>query len=205
METSECKEYDAKRNIKRLDPSNPRALNFAEEQSMKSFISHAAGTTYTIAPLESLGDTAYVPPDDEVDSQETDLFELDEDDYFVEHLHNDEGGIIDNMEAVVGETPHKMAEKAAEKDVDMDDVDAEGDQGGADCTISSPEKINRMTTNFDEITNVPSEGQRDIIYGMSREWAGTRGDKDLPPPLQALADQIGVATVVQEPNTLTPA
>jgi hypothetical protein len=87
----------------------------------------------------------------------------------------------------------------------MDDVDAEGDQGGADRTISSPEKINRMTTNFDEITNVPSEGQRDIIYGMLREWAGTCGDEDLPPPLQALADRIGVATVVQEPNPLTPA
>ncbi len=120
-------------------------------------------------------------------------------------FHDDEGGIIDNMEAVVGETPHKMAEKATGKDADMDDVDVEGNQGGADRTISSPEKINRMTTNFDEITNVPSEGQRDIIYGMLREWAEMRGNEDLLPPLQALADRIDVATVVQEPNPFTPA
>jgi hypothetical protein len=65
----------------------------------------------------------------------------------------------------------------------MDDVDAEGDHGGADPTISSPKKINRMTTNFDEITNVPSERQQDIIYGMLREWAEMCGDEDLPPPL----------------------
>jgi hypothetical protein len=36
MEVSERKEYDAERTAQRLDPSDPRALNFNDEQSMKT-------------------------------------------------------------------------------------------------------------------------------------------------------------------------
>ena len=49
MEVSERKEYDAERTAQRLDPSDPRALNFNDEQSMKTFTSQAACTAYTIA------------------------------------------------------------------------------------------------------------------------------------------------------------
>ncbi len=68
MEVSERKEHDAKRIIHRLDPSDPRAMNFKDEQSSNTFTSYTAGTAYTIAPLEPLGTTVYAPPDDKVDS-----------------------------------------------------------------------------------------------------------------------------------------
>ena len=69
MEASERQEYDAEHIIQRLDPSDPRALNFEEDQSLKTFSSQAAGTAY-----RSIGTTAYAPPDNEIDSQESDLF-----------------------------------------------------------------------------------------------------------------------------------
>jgi hypothetical protein len=205
MEASERKEYDAKRMIQRLDPSDPRALNFDDEQSLKTFTSHAAGTAYTITPLESLGETAYVPPDDEVDSQESDLFELDEDDGFVEDpFHDEEREVIANMEEVAHDAS-KMDEEAAGKDVDMDNTDDDGDPGRANPTISSPEKITRITTDLTNIPSVPSEEQRDIIHSMLREWVDTHGCEALPPSLQWLADRIGVVTSDRATDIHTPA
>jgi hypothetical protein len=204
MEVSERKEYDAERIIQRLDPSDPRALNFDNEQSLKTFTSHAAGTAYTIAPLESLGETAYVPPDDEVDSQESDLFDLDDDDGFVEDpFHDEERDVIANMNAVVRDAS-KTDEEAAGEDVDIDDMDEDGNPGRANPTISSPEKINRTTTDFTNIPNALSEGQRDIIHNMLREWVDTRGCEAFPPSLQRLADRIGVATSDRVTDTHTP-
>jgi hypothetical protein len=54
MEVSKRQEYDAEHIIQRLDPSDPRALNFEEDQSLKTFSSQAAGTAYTIAPAGSV-------------------------------------------------------------------------------------------------------------------------------------------------------
>jgi hypothetical protein len=120
MEASERKEYDTERIIQRLEPLDPRALNFDDEQSLKTFTSQAAGTAYTIAPVESLGKTAYEPPVDEVDSQESDLFELDNDDGFVDDpFHDKEREIIANMEEVVQDTS-RTGKAAAREDVNMD-------------------------------------------------------------------------------------
>ena len=136
MEASERKEYDAEHTAQRLNPSDPRALNFDDEQSLKTFTSHAAGTRYTIAQLESLGETAYAPQDDEVDSQESDLFDLDNDDGFVEDpFHDNEGGVIANMEVVRREVPRTVKETIREG-VDKDNMDEDSD--GADPAISSP-------------------------------------------------------------------
>ncbi len=50
MEALERREYTTKCSgtINLLDPSDLRALNFADEQSVKTFSSKAAGTTYTV-------------------------------------------------------------------------------------------------------------------------------------------------------------
>jgi hypothetical protein len=50
MEASERREYETKLSgrINLLGPSNPRALNFSDNQSIKTFLSKAAGTAYTI-------------------------------------------------------------------------------------------------------------------------------------------------------------
>jgi hypothetical protein len=59
-----------------LNPSNPEALNFNEEQSFKSF--GTAGTNasmYTSNQSVSLGGTAFEPQDNnDIDSQESSIF-----------------------------------------------------------------------------------------------------------------------------------
>jgi hypothetical protein len=91
MEASERREYktECSGTIKLLDPSDPRALNFANEQSVKTFLSKAAGTAYTVGVQESLGDTKFMPADDDIDSQESDLFGGYENDGFIEDPFHD--------------------------------------------------------------------------------------------------------------------
>jgi hypothetical protein len=78
MEMSERVEYkhEARGQAHLLYPSNPEALNFLDEQSMKSLNTHiSGGTHYTAAFSSSQGNTAYMPGNKEVDSQKSDLFE----------------------------------------------------------------------------------------------------------------------------------
>ena len=204
MEASERQEYDAEHIIQRLDPSDPRALNFEEDQSLKTLSSQAAGTTYTIAPAGSIGTTAYAPPDDEIDSQESDLFGLDGDEDFTDDpFHDDVGGVIANMEAVGGSTVN-TAQPNVEQDVEMYDEDKEGQPAEASRSVSSPEKITRMTMDLNNLPTIPTEIQREAIHNMLREWVETRGTEALPPSLQLLADRIGVATPSRALNLQTP-
>ena len=68
METSERLEHELEQQgrVTLLDPSNPEALNFNEEQSFKSL--GTAGTNasmYTSAQSLSLGGTAFEPQDED--------------------------------------------------------------------------------------------------------------------------------------------
>ncbi len=82
MEASEHLEYEqeTRGGAPPLDPSNPKALNFNKEQLFKSL--RTAGTNasmFTTAHLVLLGGTAYEPQEeDEIDSQESDIFESSE-------------------------------------------------------------------------------------------------------------------------------
>jgi hypothetical protein len=81
-----------------------------------------------------------MPPYNDVDSQESDLFVLEDVDGFVEDpFHDKEGGVIANMDAVGRKAPTTAKETAGEE-VDKDNMDEDSDPGGADPTISSPEK-----------------------------------------------------------------
>ena len=52
-----------------LDPSNPLALSFADEQSIKMFTTHQTGITNYMAQIPaSLGGTAYMPDNNKIDS-----------------------------------------------------------------------------------------------------------------------------------------
>jgi hypothetical protein len=87
----------------------------------------------------------------------------------------------------------------------MNDVGDDGKPGKGAASISSPRKINRKATNFDEIPNEPSVGQQEVIHTMLREWAETHSTKEpLPPVLWSLANRIGVSTAQAEPNPSTP-
>jgi hypothetical protein len=85
-----------------LDPSNPEALNFNEEQSFKSF--GTAGTNaslYTSNQSVSLEGTAFEPQDDEdIDSQELSIFGGSDISRANENMDDDtEGAFIENMGA----------------------------------------------------------------------------------------------------------
>jgi hypothetical protein len=115
MKALERWEYKTERSgtIKLLNPSDPRALNFANEQSVKTFSSKAAGTAYTVGVQESLGDTKLVPADDEIDSQESDLFGGYENNGFVKDpFHDEDGGIIANMDLLKGDGPNNTVDTA---------------------------------------------------------------------------------------------
>jgi hypothetical protein len=99
MELSERVEYKQESHglAFMLDPSNPKALNFANEQSVKTLNTAATGgLIYTPAFSASLGVTAYIPmEDDDVNSQETDVFEQDPDKSDKDGV--DDKGIISNI------------------------------------------------------------------------------------------------------------
>jgi hypothetical protein len=76
MEMSECVQYkhEARGQAHLLNPSNPEALNVSDKQSMKSLNTQiTGGIAYTAAFLVSLGDTAYMPGNEDIDSQELDF------------------------------------------------------------------------------------------------------------------------------------
>ncbi len=211
MEASEQWEYKTERSgtINLLDPSDPRALNFADKQSVKTFSSKAAGTAYTVGVQESLGDTEFMPASDDIDSQESDLFGGYENEGFVEDpFHGKDSGIIANMDLLRGDSPDNMADDEAEaRDTEeMVDGQDDGNLGKAAATISSLKKITHKATNFDDIPNEPSAGQQEVIHTMLREWVETHGTKEpLPPVLCSLANRIGVvATAQAESNPSTP-
>jgi hypothetical protein len=68
MELSERVEYEQEScgRVFKLDPSNPEALNFADEQSIKLLnTAVTGGLVYTTAFSASLGETAYMPTEDD--------------------------------------------------------------------------------------------------------------------------------------------
>jgi hypothetical protein len=208
MEALEQREYESKRNgmIQLLNPSDPRALNFANEQSMKTFSSKVAGTAYTVGGQESLGDTACRPMDNDINSQESDLFEGYENDSFVEDpFHDKDGGIIANMDLLKGNGPNMVAAKGAKGDnkdkVDMEDEDMADNEAPK---ISSPKKITWKATNFAEILPAPPAGQQEVIQNMLREWVETHGSDLLPPLLQNLARQVRVNVASHDLPHSTP-
>ncbi len=103
-------------------------LNFADKQSVKTFSSKAAGTVYTVGVQESLADTLFMPVDDDINSQESDLFEEHENGSFIGDLfHDKDEGIIANMDLLKGDGPGKMVNAAATEDnEEMDDVEDDG-------------------------------------------------------------------------------
>jgi hypothetical protein len=175
---------------------------------VKTFSSKAAGTAYTVGVQESLGDTEFMPASNDIDSQESDLFGGYENNGFVKDpFHDEDGGIIANMDLLRGDGPNNMADAAEARDTEeMVDGQDDGNLGKGAATISLPKKITRKATKFDDIPNEPSAGQQEVIHTMLQEWVETHGTKEpLPPVLCSLVNRIGVVTTAQaESNPSTP-
>jgi hypothetical protein len=77
--SAECLEYEQeiRGGAPLLDPSNPKALNFNEEQLFKSLGTMGTNASiFTTAHLVLLGGTANeLQEEDEIDSQESKIFE----------------------------------------------------------------------------------------------------------------------------------
>ncbi len=82
-------------------------------------------------------------------------------------FHDIEGGVIANMDEVLGKVPKVLQEA---EDTEKEYMDKESDPDRAAPTISSPGKINHTTSDFINRPNAPSEGQQDIICNMLHEW-----------------------------------
>ncbi len=128
MELSERVEYEQEScgRAFMLDPSNPKMLNFADKQSVETLNTAATGgLIYTKAFSASLGETAYIPmEDDDVDSQETDVFEQDPDKSDKDGANNNEiiSNIIDITKLFGEEAPQQFKEMAVNDDEDEDEV-----------------------------------------------------------------------------------
>ncbi len=113
-----------------------------------------------------------MPADDEIDSQESDLFGGYEKDGFIEDpFHNKDGGIIANMDLLKTDWPKNALDATAAmatREMADEEDDAKLSEGAME--ILSPGKINRKVTNFDEIPKEPSAGQHEVIHNMLREW-----------------------------------
>ena len=98
MELSERVEYKQEScgRAFMLDPNNPEVLNFADKQSVKLLnTAVTGGLVYTMAFLVSLGEMAYMPTEDDIDSLETNVFEQDIVDSGEEEIGNK--GVITNL------------------------------------------------------------------------------------------------------------
>jgi hypothetical protein len=153
MEMSERVEYEheACGQAHLLNPSNMEALNFLDKQSMKLLNTQVTGsTTYTIAFSTSLGNTAYMAGNEDIDSHKTDIFDIDNNsstDDTIDMIVD--SGIITNLQCVSGpasagaETREKDADEGQEKEVDKK---AENDSSHNKVMVISPAKVTCKAT-----------------------------------------------------------
>jgi hypothetical protein len=195
MELSERVEYEQESHGQAfmLDPSNPKVLNFADEQSIK--LLHTAvtgGLVYTMAFSASLGETAYMPTeDDDVNSQETDVFEQD----FNESDEDDVGNnrvitnLVDITKLLGEEALNQSKEMAVNNNKDEDKVQVVGTDAEM---LHSPKKVTRTATAHSGIPKEMMEEQKFMIKSIVNEWTADHIDEPPPPQLAALAACAGL-------------
>ncbi len=207
MELSECVEYKQESHgwAFMLDLSNPKALNFANEQSVKTLNTAATGgLIYTAAFSASLGETAYIPmEDDDVDSQETDVFEQDPD-KSDDNGVDDKGiisNIIDIMKLFREEAPQQFEEMAVNDNEDEDEVQVVDTDVEM---IHSPKKVTCTAKVHSWIPKEMTEEQKSSIRSMVDEWTADHKDEQLPPQPATLAARAGLMLkkVVSTPSQM---
>jgi hypothetical protein len=132
------------------------------------------GMAYTAAFSASLGNTAFMPGNKDINSQELDLFDADEDSSIDEPFDTImEGGIITNLQYVsrstlVGEEPwEKHIDDSQEKDVVNN---AEVIDSNNKVVVRSPVKVTLKAMTSLGIPQVALQGQRNLVTGLIRDW-----------------------------------
>jgi hypothetical protein len=141
-----------------------------------------------------------MPGNNEIDSQESDLFEpLNDNNFVKDPFDNVDGGNITNLTFTTDDSAKK--DVVAQENQDKEEMTEEEDNV---VLLMSPGKIIHKTTKFAEIPPEPSEGQQELIHGILCEWVNTQGTELLPPLLASLAACVGVSMEPEEPNPSTP-
>ncbi len=194
MELSKRVEYEQESRGRAfmLDPNNPKALNFTDKQSDKLLnTAVTGGLVYTMAFLVSLGETAYMPMEDDIDSQETNVFKQDIVDSNEDEIDNE--GVITNLVDIkqlsgkgAPQQPKEMAVNNKEDEDEVQVVDTNVDM------FHSPKKLTRTAMAHSGILKEMTKDQRDTITSMVEEWTADHKDEPLPPQLAALAAHAGL-------------
>jgi hypothetical protein len=201
-------EHKARGQAHLLNPNNPEVLNFSDKQSMKSLNTQiTGGTAYTAAFLASLGKTAYMPGNEDIDSQEADLFHMDNDSSVKDPFNTVvDGGIITNLQYVSGlalageDTSEKVVDDSQEKEVNKEaDIDSSNDN----LVVMSLGKVTRKATMSSGIPQEASQGQRNLVQGLIWEWVDKQGPEDLPPNLVPLAECVGIKVTPNDSTSPT--
>ncbi len=160
------------------------------------------GTTYTAAFLASLGNTAYMPGKEDINSQELDLFEV-YDDSSIEDPFDTvvDGGIITNLQYVSGlalageDTSKKDANEGQEKDTTKD---VNADSGTNELVVMSPGKVTCKAMTSSGIPQEALHGQRNLMQGLIEQLVDKRGSEALPPDLAALGEHVGIKAMASD-------
>jgi hypothetical protein len=195
MELSERVKYkqESRGRAFMLDPNNPEVLNFADKQSVKLLnTAVTGGLVYTTAFSVSLGETAYMPMEDDIDSQEIDVLEQDIIDSNKEEIDNK--GVITNLVDIkqlsrkgAPQQPEEMAVNNKDDEDEVQVVDTDVDM------LHSPKKLTHTATAHSGIPKEMTKDQRDTITFMVKEWTADHKDKLLSPQLATLAARAGLA------------
>jgi hypothetical protein len=153
-----------------LGPSNPKALNFNEEQSFKSLGTVGTNASmYTTKHLVSLGGTAYeLQEADKIDSQESDIFEYskvgsDKE----EDIKNYEGSIIENMDIFRPSCTENLFDTGPERDT-ADAMEKDSKEAEVVDLVHSPAKVTRTASTQSGFPTEVTDTQPNNITQMFR-------------------------------------
>jgi hypothetical protein len=138
----------------------------------------------------------YMPWNKDIDSQESDVFDIDNNssaDNTTDMIVD--GGIITNLQYVLGsalareETREKDADEGQEKEVNKN---AENNSSHNKVMVMSPAKVTRKATTSSGIPQEALQGQQDLVQGLVQQWVNSQGSKALLAELASLAAQVGI-------------
>ncbi len=208
METSERLEHELEQRgqVTLLDPSNPEALNFNEEQSFKLF--GTAGTNasmYTSAQSVSLGGTAFESQDeDDIDSQESTIFDHSDTSRADEDIKDDtEGVFIVNMGAAglgLASAPPPMDSQ----EDSADNMEGERTEPGPSDQVYSSAKVTRMASIRSSFLTETLGSHCKDIEEMIQQWINENGNHAIPSHLADLAARAQVKMSTFTPSATMP-
>jgi hypothetical protein len=125
------------------------------------------GMTFTTAFMASLGNTAYMPGKEDIHSQESDLFKVNDDSSVEDPFEVVvDGGIITNLQYVSGlalageDTSKKDTNEGQEKEATKD---ANTNSSTDKVVVMSPGKVTCKATTSSGIPQEASHGQHDLV------------------------------------------